>query len=402
MPSTNSSTDSASPVIIAPILTVKVGPREHWHHYLADNPMGNMAPVAPVKILQLDEYCRRDLEWGLRPILFLLRIFGIDLDMNRPRSDRCRRFGFLALGISILIVSSFYGFKLINTLSYFVSQASSEVSYLILIIIPTIIFNPAYYGTTLVTTQLKWQRLWQKIQKLEHVCPMTDNFYSRLRKTLIASIIVFSLQVHVLQLIPKFRSVFISIATLKEAGVAGLMFGTFDQAEATMQLLIKEVDKIGLGIQISIQIYKNFFVLLYLSLIWLASESIQVLTDEIQTWPVRIKRPLNYRVRNWKYTYLEISSLIKEINGFFGPSMILIFSSIFTQIILSSYKVVVISFRDTDDNVAVYLLRLVFNTLIVLILISATEAMRSKVFVCTISENQSANSVIDRSHRHRI
>jgi len=82
--------------------------------------------------------------------------------------------------------------------------------------------------------------------------------------------------------------------------------------------------------------------------------------------------------------------------------MILIFSSIFTQIILSSYKVVVISFRDTDDNVAVYLLRLVFNTLIVLILISATEAMRSKVFVCTISENQSANSVIDRSHRHRI
>ena len=140
-----------------------------------------------------------DLAWSLKPVLYPLRIVGIDLHVGQPRSKfRCFAFLVVELLVAILVLTqSFTGVYLLdlesnnnknkNSSRFWTKILSDGLSRVVgtilyLLCIPIIIFK-------------NWEKLWKKMEKLHHrFLSFHNHFAGKLRKVaIILCVILFAL-----------------------------------------------------------------------------------------------------------------------------------------------------------------------------------------------------------------
>ena len=136
------------------------------------------------------EYPQHDLVWSLRPVIYAMRISGIDLDLSQ-RPSVLRRWIFLTIAMlscfTILYVNAVYFIPLLYILK---SDASTKNLYLHISVLSDEIINSIFTGLTFTMIFLKWGTIWNQLQEMEKFIGFPAHFYKQIRKSIVASFIV--------------------------------------------------------------------------------------------------------------------------------------------------------------------------------------------------------------------
>jgi len=145
-----------------------------------------MRPVRS-SIVQIPSEYQHDLLWSLKPIIYLMRILGIDLKVSQTQLA-FRRLGLVALEISILIYS-----VAANCLIYMRDITKDQQR--ILFWSRAVHKNVAIVTNILISSALvakhltKWKPLWEKMKKMERFVYLAD-FLHQLRKIVISTSVI--------------------------------------------------------------------------------------------------------------------------------------------------------------------------------------------------------------------
>ena len=153
-------------------------------HHCPFSKMVKTNPSSRSVIIEIPSENQLDLVWSLQPVLFPLRIVGIDLDVAQPRS-KFRFFTFLVLELMVvvLVISSAIGyfdevFDIPDQVqgSKYWSKILGRGSRLVLVPIFHLFFIP-------MVIFKKWTKLWKKMDKLYfRFLNYHTNFARKLRK----------------------------------------------------------------------------------------------------------------------------------------------------------------------------------------------------------------------------
>lgn len=83
--------------------------------------------------------------------------------------------------------------------------------------------------------------------------------------------------------------------------------------------------------------YEDFTLVCFTSLIWFASESIQAITEEVEPHTATTGDVSIDRIMKWKRNYLSVLELIEEIDGYFGPALLISFTTFFITTTIFCY-----------------------------------------------------------------
>ena len=131
-----------------------------------------------------------NLAWSLQPILWSLRAFGIDFDVNQPRSTH-RRSIFILSGAVIILIFGYFAYDLIHFSSHLLHyRTSTEPVYMATYLSSLAIINSLSITALLAVANFKWKTLWTKLKDVEQLARFTDDSYKKMRKTIATSIVV--------------------------------------------------------------------------------------------------------------------------------------------------------------------------------------------------------------------
>ena len=124
-----------------------------------------------------------NLAWSLKPIIYCLAVFGIDLDVSVARSAY-RRYSFITLGMMYLVFTQalnihYHFFKLRNE-PFDMKSTTTWLTFLKLITWGAwyMLFPP----TTFYSYLFKWKILRERVENLENFMSFQRDFHLRLRK----------------------------------------------------------------------------------------------------------------------------------------------------------------------------------------------------------------------------
>lgn len=344
---------------------------------------GDMAASCVVKIPSIgSEYSQHDLAWSLQPVLFSLRVFGIDLDGNRPRSLP-RRCAFMALAAS---VSLFFGFSgtdvIIRSMLLFRHQAAIETVYMMLYIGAGTICAISLLAALTVASQSKWEALWMKLQEVEQCNGPTGRLYGRMRRvsgvSIAFSVLMVRLRLPRVLLINPSASFFLFFLSKIFCEGAAMLYMTspleeIKQSLSREQLLLQIIGKTASDV------FHDTTLVLFITLMWFSSASIQAITADSETHRSTAGGVPADQLIKWQKNYLAILELIEGINRLFGPVLLAVFSTMFFSNSILFFRVVSGIFGGSGENGSVSILRIVRSITVMTALVSATEMMKGKV-----------------------
>lgn len=120
------------------------------------------------------------------------------------------------------------------------------------------------------------------------------------------------------------------------------------------------------------ELYECFLVILFLSLTWLASTTIEFITAQVAAGD-----EVGSQVIKWRRMYHSVSKFIGEVDAMFGPALIVLISKQFVFFVVYSFKIC----QQVAKNgpmvfSAMYTAR---NLFLMLMLIIGAERMKHKV-----------------------
>ena len=164
-------------------------------------------PLTGRVIVEIPSENQLDLAWSLQPVLYPLRIVGIDLHVGQPRS-KFRFFAFLVLKllVAIFVVSSALCY-LTGVMGTSKKIKGSKFWSKVLRSVARLVWIPIFHVVCIPMILFKnWEKLWKKMEKLYHRFLSFDaNFASKLR--------TFSMILTVIILIPVSKFISKSTAT---------------------------------------------------------------------------------------------------------------------------------------------------------------------------------------------
>lgn len=122
-----------------------------------------------------------DLVYSFKPLLYLARIAGADLDVGQPRSKFRQRVS-LILGILLHIYLSVGRMVEMFWDDDVVLRAHSTPSILDFLGVTSLIVELLIQPTIAISFYSKWKGLWQRVRQMEQVSRLPKTFYSQLRK----------------------------------------------------------------------------------------------------------------------------------------------------------------------------------------------------------------------------
>ena len=128
-----------------------------------------------------------------------------------------------------------------------------------------------------------------------------------------------------------------------------------------------------------IDVYIDLIYMLFLCLIWLASKSIQVIVNDIETYFSKIEDVSVYQIIKWKRNYFIIWDWIEEIDTFFGPVLVISVANKFLTTSIYSFRFLNGIFGGTDENPLEYLIEVVKIITAMSGLIFGTQIMKKQV-----------------------
>ena len=124
------------------------------------------------------------------------------------------------------------------------------------------------------------------------------------------------------------------------------------------------------------EVYKDLISLLFVCLIWLASKSIQIIVNDVETRFSTIQDDAVHQVIEWKRNYFVTLDWIEEIDGFFGPVLVISFANIFLTTSFLSFRCLNGIFSGIDENLSASLFRIGKNITMMSGLICVTQMMK--------------------------
>ena len=146
------------------------------------------------------EYPERDLVWSLRPIFLAMRIYGSDLDIIRRRTVY-RRCAYLVLVIFLLSLFGYSQLNMFKNEKYLIqlhqtldaasqSQEAFHTTKAKLIFGSYELITTLLMVTHLVTIQLNWGNLCEKLQQMDQRSCLKPDHYNQIRKFVVILMIV--------------------------------------------------------------------------------------------------------------------------------------------------------------------------------------------------------------------
>ena len=136
------------------------------------------------------EYWRHDLVFGLQPIFHALRIIGIDLNVNPPRSV-ARRCAFVSWAMFLLVVFGCLSRDLITArVKILQNELTTESVYMLIYFGVLTVASILFILASLTASQLKWEQLWRQLREVEGLNRFTPHLYDRMRTSISISIII--------------------------------------------------------------------------------------------------------------------------------------------------------------------------------------------------------------------
>lgn len=130
---------------------------------------------------------------SLDPIFCTLRIFGIDLEVNRPRY---RRYASVLLGtLFVLLNGVSHSYMVFKGPELFYMTRAAENVYLALHFLLTAFFSTLFILTLLLRSHFKWADLWKKLQKVEQFNHSKTSSYRKIHRGVRAALLLFVLLV---------------------------------------------------------------------------------------------------------------------------------------------------------------------------------------------------------------
>ena len=129
------------------------------------------------------------------------------------------------------------------------------------------------------------------------------------------------------------------------------------------------------------EIFQDLLVLLFVCLTYLAAINIEAITKDVSIRSFQRRNVSPYWLRQWKKNYFAVHEYVKEINRFFGPTLILIFCKISVYTIVACYKFVAAVFRNKSENPSLYIVKTITDNLLAAGFIVATQRMEEKVIL---------------------
>ena len=152
-----------------------------------------------------------------------------------------------------------------------------------------------------------------------------------------------------------------------------MKIGSLDQFKLMSSFIIRTIRNfVG-------EVYKDLIIILFICLIWFASKSIQVIVNDVETRFSKIQDVSVHRVIEWKRNYFLTLDWIEEINGFFGPLLVICFAHIFLTTSIYSFKCLYVIFSGKDENPLTSLIKVGRNITPMSALIFVTQIMKNQV-----------------------
>ena len=125
--------------------------------------------------------------------------------------------------------------------------------------------------------------------------------------------------------------------------------------------------------------FQDFLMALFVCLVHLAAINIEAITKDVSTRSFQRRSVSLYWIRQWKKNYFAVQEYVKEIDRFYGPTIVLIFGKISVQTIVACYKVVAVVFKNETENPLGYIVKTTTNIILAAGFIVAAQRMEKKV-----------------------
>ena len=111
----------------------------------------------------------------------------------------------------------------------------------------------------------------------------------------------------------------------------------------------------------------------------MASKSIQVIVNDVETCFSKIQDVSVQQIIQWKRNYFITLDLIEEIDGFFGPVLVICFANIFLTTSVLSFRCLNMILSGSNENPLTSLIRIGKNITVMSGLIFVTQIMKNQV-----------------------
>ena len=160
--------------------------QRRWHCPI-DSPRNNMGSRHSRTAADVSaQVARKDLGWSFRPIIYTMRIFGIDLDLTRQRSVACRR-AFLVFGVSsllCLLALNLMFYCLFPDMFELEQGLNTKYIYIFIHVLSTVVCHMLIEVLVFMMVCLKWRSLWKKMEEIERVLGFPAHFHNQIRKVI--------------------------------------------------------------------------------------------------------------------------------------------------------------------------------------------------------------------------
>ena len=318
-------------------------------------------------IVTIPSIVQRDFVWSFKPIIYVMRMMGIELNVLEKHS-MFRRIALLLFGVSIFLCTEtafFYQIHFavekakLNTLDKTL-KFQLNVGGIIFIAYPIVAFSSALF---------KWKPVWKKLRKMEEDLRCPPAFYRKQRQVLIALLTPF----------------LISVPAIVEKKMANnyLLPFFFPQSILHPVFRIQHFTREGWVLLAAVlfqNFYINSFVVLFVSLTCLVSMSIQSNIEDVQCCS-KIPYEISTQITKWKQSYASIYRLINEMDNFFGPILINYFLGVFYYFIFLPIEILEPEAFQSDAQLvnAGKVLRILQEFFSLSLVVFSTEKMKEKV-----------------------
>ena len=144
------------------------------------------------------------------------------------------------------------------------------------------------------------------------------------------------------------------------------------------------------------EIFQDLLVVLFLCLTYLATITNETIIQDVSTRSFQWRNVSLYWIRQWKKNYFAVQEYVKEIDRFFGPTLIITFAKISFQSILIGFKALGAVFEYEPMNPTGFIVKSTTNAFLAAGFIFAAQRMEEKVRHLLLQTKVFFSSIIEQ------
>ena len=144
------------------------------------------------------------------------------------------------------------------------------------------------------------------------------------------------------------------------------------------------------------EIFQDLLMVLFMCLTYIAEINIEAITKDVPTRSFQTQNVSPDCIKKWKKNYFAVQEYVKEIDRFFGPTLIITFAKISFQSILIGFKALGAVFEYEPMNPTGFIVKSTTNAFLAAGFIFAAQRMEEKVRHLLLQTKVFFSSIIEQ------